>query len=369
MASVALGVGDLGIRAILLGHESQTICVGTAIGAFGAVFKSEDGGRSFANMTSVPPAQISAVALHPQQEQTVYVAGFVPMGTAFVLTAEDQRLGAEPGPLMRSTDGGGIWTLVNTVPRYNLHARMVTDLEVAPGTPETIYAATHFGLFKTVDGGINWALANKGCPKVDAISVDPRVPSTIHAGSRKGMCRTTDGGNTWVLASMSDSEIVDIAVHPLRPDILYAGEEQLDMWALRHRRWWRKVEIGAGTLGQRDLCRGWASVLPYGASQRRAQDVSWFTHRHLRQHRRRRDLGLTSASPRTPRGWCGAALGRAGERCRAVRQMAIRRHVVFRPARATARLRRARPGRRHPGFRFRGNDSRRNLRRARLGEL
>jgi photosystem II stability/assembly factor-like uncharacterized protein len=87
------------------------------------------------------------------------------------------------------------------------------SLAVDPHTPAIVYAGTgHAGMlvgtvFKTTNGGVDWAPANTGLPDVfvRALVIDPQTPSTIYAGTSgafigsvfAGMFKSIDGGMSW----------------------------------------------------------------------------------------------------------------------------------------------------------------------------
>jgi hypothetical protein len=57
-------------------------------------------------------------------------------------------------PVLRSADRAQTWSAATT----GLTASAVNGLAVDSTNPNTLYAATNFGVFKSVDGGANWRL-------------------------------------------------------------------------------------------------------------------------------------------------------------------------------------------------------------------
>src|SRR6185436_4802672 len=72
---------------------------------------------------------------------------------------------------------------------------------VDPQNPNTVYAVTFAGIFKTTDGGARWR-ATSPIPStfggVRVLAIDPRFPSTLYAAIEGGgMFKSTDGGSAW----------------------------------------------------------------------------------------------------------------------------------------------------------------------------
>ena len=62
----------------------------------------------------------------------------------------------------------------------------VIDLAMDPSSPETVYAGTDEGVFKSTDGGASWIAANSGLADfttVFALAIVPSSPETVYAGT------------------------------------------------------------------------------------------------------------------------------------------------------------------------------------------
>ena len=140
--------------------------------------RSGDGGRTWESLGSGLPSDMTALAS----------AG----GTPEVLYASSGRSG-----VLRSADGGANWSRTSTVPG----SRGVLTLAVDPTAPQTVYAGTEEGLFKTTDSGRTWALLPVPARNVMALAVspsDPNVLLTIAVENRRGLVfRSEDGGRSW----------------------------------------------------------------------------------------------------------------------------------------------------------------------------
>ena len=125
------------------------------------VFKSTDGGATWANMGLSDTHHIGKVLIHPTDPDIVYVGA---IGHAWTDNAERG--------LFKTLDGGRTWKAVLSINQQT----GVVDLVMDPGDPETLYAATwqktrykmagrHSGIHKTTDGGASWTRLENGLPK------------------------------------------------------------------------------------------------------------------------------------------------------------------------------------------------------------
>ena len=102
------------------------------------------------------------------------------------------------------------------IPSPSLWARApIVSLAIAPADPQTVYAGTGRGVFKTTDGGATWRAANDGLfdgkesayehewrlseGYVQTLVVDPGDAETVYAGiHQRGLFKSTNGGASWV---------------------------------------------------------------------------------------------------------------------------------------------------------------------------
>lgn len=167
------------------------------------VYKSTDGGKNWQHMGLKDTEHISAIVIHPQNPDIVYVGA---LGHAFA--PNDER-----GVFM-TTDGGRTWTKTLYIDKEH----GVSDLEIDPTNPNILYAGmwsferkpwTHRsgsekgGLFKSIDGGRTWNKLTNGLPKLlgrIGVRVAPTNPNVVYAivESKEGtLYRSDDRGDTF----------------------------------------------------------------------------------------------------------------------------------------------------------------------------
>ena len=103
---------------------------------------------------------------------------------------------------------------------------------------EAYFGATGGGLWKTTDGGENWAPVTDGqirSASVGAVAVSESNPDIVFIGTGEtcirgnimggdGVYKSTDAGKTWAHVGFRDSEnISKIRIHPTNPDIIWVA--------------------------------------------------------------------------------------------------------------------------------------------------
>ncbi len=90
------------------------------------------------------------------------------------------------------------------------------------------------GVYKTTDGGLNWAAASDNYfgGTIGAITVDPQNPDIVWVGGGEtdirgntaggdGLWKTLDGGKTWTRLGFLDEHIAAIRIHPMNKDVAW----------------------------------------------------------------------------------------------------------------------------------------------------
>jgi photosystem II stability/assembly factor-like uncharacterized protein len=236
-------IGSIGALA-LAPSNPKVIYVGTGeadmrsdIAQGDGMYKSTDGGKTFAHIGLGDSQQIGRILVDPRDADRVLVAA----------------LGHPYGPnsergVFLSSDGGRIWQRV----LYRDENTGAIDLAFKPGDPRTVYAAlwqtrrppwdvyppSHgpgSGLYKSTDGGGTWTEIRGGGfpagPGRIGLAMAQSRPERIYAmvdAERGGLYRSDDNGASWTRTS-EDSRIWGrgwyfggIAVEPRDADVVYA---------------------------------------------------------------------------------------------------------------------------------------------------
>jgi hypothetical protein len=195
-------------------------------GSYGVgILKSTDGGATWSVSLDWSLAQsrgVWAVRIHPQDSSILYA-------------------GTTEG-VYKSTDAGASWhPMLNVV--------MAMDVSINPAFPETVFAACgNFGsggtgIYRTVDGGGSWSRLAGGLPSSwngkASVMVAPSAPhivfaSVANASAGIGLYKSVDDGVHWVLANAADYPQYQgwyshfVAVSPGNVNRLFTGG--IDVW-------------------------------------------------------------------------------------------------------------------------------------------
>jgi photosystem II stability/assembly factor-like uncharacterized protein len=170
---VTAAVGDIALapsdqNIVWVGTGEHNIFRSSQAGV--GVFKSADGGKTWAHMGLADTNTISRIVVHPENPDVVYVAA----------GGHEWTKNADRG-VYKTTDGGKTWAKI----LYINDETGAYDLVMDPRSSDTLYAAmwqrtrqkwndprtfpghTGSGLFKTTDGGKTWTPINAGLPPVE----------------------------------------------------------------------------------------------------------------------------------------------------------------------------------------------------------
>ncbi|MFM8771612.1 MAG: VPS10 domain-containing protein [Candidatus Kapaibacterium sp.] len=233
--------------AVMSGRVSDMAVVDTApekiyVGAAGGgVWKSTNGGVSFAPIFDEYPQSIGAIRIDQVRPDTVWV------GTGEPWTRNSVSVGEG---LFRTTDAGKTWLKVGLD-----STERIAMIAIHPKNPATVFVAApgplfadseHRGLYRTTDFGATWTkvLAGDGRTGCTDVVIDPKNPKLMLAslwsfrrtpysfssgGPAGGIYRSTDGGTTWTKMSKGlptgDIGRVALAMSPKDSKLVYASVE------------------------------------------------------------------------------------------------------------------------------------------------
>ncbi|MGE0711503.1 MAG: IPT/TIG domain-containing protein [Planctomycetota bacterium] len=217
---VHTGLAGGSMHALARVASSSTV-LAFAQGSMG-VYGTADGGASFSRMANAP--QVTFVSYDPSNPTTIY--GVVAVGS---------------GSVWRSTDQGARWMKVGVVP-----ATPVSGIYIDPQSPQVLYATTGdgqpgTGVYKSVDGGANWAAASTGLPAdatVRTFAIDPSNSQVLYAchttsqqgtpTTGQGLYKSTNGGASWTALGGGVAGVdnwIKIVIDPAAPATVYAATE------------------------------------------------------------------------------------------------------------------------------------------------
>lgn len=176
-----------------------------SVGYGDGVYKSTDGGRSWANVGLKNSEHVGKIVIDPRDSDTVYVAAQGPLWGP----------GGDRG-LYKTSDGGKTWTRILNIDENT----GVTDILVDPRNPDVLLAASYqrrrhvwtiidggpgSAIHRSTDGGKTWKKITAGLPGGDlgriGLAAAPTDPSTVYAiveaAEGGGIHRSTDGGVSW----------------------------------------------------------------------------------------------------------------------------------------------------------------------------
>lgn len=177
------------------------------------VFESTDGGdtwtKRMAGMKEI--LMVVTLAIDPFRPDIMYA------GTS--------------GGVYKSSDLARTWTkvhqgMISPDVLSSGRALMVNTVLIDPQGPDTLYAATLNGLYKTVDGARSWTRIGRELPDqmINVMALDPSS-GTLYTAGRQGLFKSTDGGVSWQAknAGLVSLNIRSLAIGPRDPKTLYLG--------------------------------------------------------------------------------------------------------------------------------------------------
>ncbi|OGI27648.1 MAG: hypothetical protein A2359_02995 [Candidatus Moranbacteria bacterium RIFOXYB1_FULL_43_19] len=190
-------------------------CSLTGGGNDGGIFRSDDGGKTFAskdkaeNNRTISGVDILSLAVNPQNGNEIYA-------------------GSKASGIFKSTDGGELWKQLGV---SRLTPAKVYSLAIDPMNPNTLYAVAAIGkrgkIMKSTDTGETWkdtySEPSDGS-LVLSVALNPQKPSDIFAGTDQGqIIFSEDSGETWRSAYWTEGKaaVSKIVFDNANPDSAY----------------------------------------------------------------------------------------------------------------------------------------------------
>ncbi|APU10254.1 glycosyl hydrolase [Cellulophaga lytica] len=217
----------------------------------GGVWKTEDGGRSWGNISDgFFGGSIGAIEVAQSDPNIIYVGG----GEKTLRGNVSSGYG-----IWKTEDGGKTWTSAGLS-----KSRHIPRIKIHPKNPNIIYAAVlgniykpteERGVYKSTDGGKTWRktlFVNSSAGAVD-LTLDPNNPRVLYAstwrakrtpyslssgGDGSALWKSTDSGETWTEISKNDGfpkdtlGIIGVTVSPKNSERVWAIVENKEKGGL-----------------------------------------------------------------------------------------------------------------------------------------
>lgn len=237
---------SIGVVAVDPTDPDNTIWVGTgeiwtrnSVSVGDGLYKSTDGGTTWSKKGFDKSERISAIEIHPENNQVMYVS------VLGALWGDSEERG-----IYKSTDGGETWDKI----LYTNQRTGASDLVMDPNDPNTLYASMwefrrspwgfesggdNSALYKSTDAGKNWKKIHNGFPDGQlgrlAIAVAPSDSNILYTvvesenADTNGLYRSDDAGQSWKQLNKDFGLTVRpfyfsrIVVDPKDPDVVVKG--------------------------------------------------------------------------------------------------------------------------------------------------
>ncbi|MEW6737905.1 MAG: hypothetical protein AB1489_41895 [Acidobacteriota bacterium] len=205
-----VGMRNHSIRALAIAPSNHKILIAAAIDG---AYQSDDGGTTWRLIS--PPnhpdiRRLHSVAIDPKTASIIY-------------------LGTEHLP-WKTEDGGQSWVSIKGHPSER-KLQLIDDSDIFSividrRDTSRVYCSACSGIYRSLDAARTWSKF-QGIPynsrRTHLIYPHPVNPDTIYAGTTEGLWKTTNGGQSWQVMTSLQTIVNTIAIHPSQPDRVYIG--------------------------------------------------------------------------------------------------------------------------------------------------
>lgn len=184
---------DSGDPSRLFSVSVNSAGLAVAVGEFGKVLKSEDGGRTWA---STAP-DWSAFA-----DQESFGTGEPSIYASYVAESGEVTIAGEFGVMLRSTDRGASWKVLRPV---TPGVPTIFAMYLVPAAEGTSYAVGQEGeLLTSADGGVSWTRCTMAT-KANFLGVTAAADGKVVVTGMRVMMRSANGGLSWEAVEEGDT--------------------------------------------------------------------------------------------------------------------------------------------------------------------
>lgn len=177
---------------------------------------------------------LHGLAVHPNDPETVYV------GTGKRGRLGDGEDYFDGTFVWKSEDGGSTWTeMTNGFPTEQ--KVVIQHILISQHDPDVIYIGTYgndyglmfahdvspedaLGIYKSENGGQRWNSLSTPFTNAFAMGIDGQNPELILATSPKGVFKSSDGGKSW--KNTLERNSLALTTHPTVPGLVFAGVQE-----------------------------------------------------------------------------------------------------------------------------------------------
>jgi hypothetical protein len=217
-----LGPGNIGgrTRSILI-HPTTPDTMYIA-GVAGGVWKTTNGGTTWAPLDDLMAnLAVGSMAMDPANPNVIYA------GTGEGVFNGDAVRGAG---IFKTTNGGASWSQLASTNNSNFH--YVNDVIVSDNNSNRLYAATRTGVYRSLDGGVSWALVLNGAAVNGCMDLAARtdtatdyVFASCGTFTQATIYRNTDAGGAGAWSSVYTEAGMGrtiMAIAPSNQTVIYA---------------------------------------------------------------------------------------------------------------------------------------------------
>lgn len=196
-------------------HPSDSSVMYTTT-ASGGLYKSNDNGTTWSVIGTdvLPNAQCASVCIDYTNDSIIYLG-----------TGDPNYYGTSYG-IYKSVNAGATWTLANA----SIGNRMAIELLMDPNDHLSLIAATNNGIWKTTDGGQSWTCKRVGGQFTDMCWKANAGTNTIYAATYDEVFKSDDRGDTWMQLSngltppgSNGGQGIRLGVSPADSNIVYVA--------------------------------------------------------------------------------------------------------------------------------------------------
>jgi uncharacterized protein (TIGR03437 family) len=173
------------------------------------LWKSIDGGNTWAPLDNLPFAYLQALAPDPTAPGTLYA-------------------GASDLGIFKTVNGGATWAGIN----QGIANPQIYTLAMNPANTAILYAGGGFEatypeggwIYQTEDSGAHWSMVDSPSYIVNQLVIDPLLPLAVYAMSDSTVAKTSNAGASWnPISTPADFGLQSVAVDPNTEGTVYAS--------------------------------------------------------------------------------------------------------------------------------------------------